>query len=128
MAKEIFIERMTWREVQKAASTGYIVALVIGSTEHLPLGTDVYIPLGIAERVASNVNAIIAPPITYGYYSQMRSGGVGENFPGTTSVRSSTLIGLITDVLEAFIKHDFKKFILLIGHYENSRWQQKVSK
>ena len=123
MVREIFIERMTWTEVQKAAADGYLVALVIGSTEqhgpHLPLGTDVYIPLGIAERVSANVNVIIAPPITYGYYSQVRSGGGGEKFAGTTSVRSSTLVGLITDVIEAFIKHEFKKFILLIGHYEN---------
>jgi creatinine amidohydrolase len=123
MAREVFIERMSWTEVRKAAAEGFIVTLPIGSTEqhgpHLPLGTDVYIASGIAERVASKVKVIIAPPISYGYYSQVRSGGGGEKFPGTTSVRSSTLVGLITDVIDAFIKHKFKKFLLVIGHYEN---------
>jgi creatinine amidohydrolase len=116
---------MTWKEVRKAASEGYLLTLVIGSTEqhgpHLPLGTDVYIPLGIAERVASRIKMIIAPPITYGYYSQVRSGGGGEKFSGTTSVRSSTLVGLVTDIMEAFIRHEFRKFVILSGHYENSQ-------
>ncbi|MFI5450396.1 MAG: creatininase [Candidatus Bathyarchaeia archaeon] len=129
MAKEIFLERMTWKETQQAVSEGYALALIIGSTEqhgpHLPLGTDVYIPLGIAERVASRVNVIIAPPITYGYYSQVRSGGGGERFPGTTSVRSSTLVALTTDIMEASIRHGFRKFMILTGHYENSQLVQE---
>jgi len=117
------MEEMTWKEIENAASGGSIVALIIGSTEqhgpHQPLGTDTYIPLGIAERVASEAKLIIAPPIAYGYYSQVRSGGAGEYFPGTTSLKSSTLTALIADVVEAFIKHGFKKFLILIGHYEN---------
>ena len=129
MTKEIFLEKMTWKETREAASEGYALALVVGSTEqhgpHLPLGTDVYIPLGIAERVASRANVIIAPPITYGYYSQVRSGGGGERFPGTTSVRSSTLVALTTDVMEAFIRHGFRKFLILTGHYENSQLVQE---
>ena len=129
MTKEIFLEKMTWKETQEAVSEGYVLALVVGSTEqhgpHLPLGTDVYIPLGIAERVASRANVIIAPPITYGYYSQVRSGGGGERFPGTTSVRSSTLVALTTDVMEAFIRHGFRKFLILTGHYENSQLVQE---
>jgi creatinine amidohydrolase len=115
---------MTWKEVGKAVSEDYILTLVVGSTEqhgpHLPVGTDVYIPLGIAEKVASRIKTVIAPPVTYGYYSQVRSGGGGEKFPGTTSVRSSTLVGLITDVMEAFIRHGFRRFIILSGHSENS--------
>jgi len=125
MTKEVLVERMTWKEIEKAQLEEYIVGIVIGSTEqhgpHLPLCTDVYIPLGIAEKVASKVNMIIAPPITYGYYSQVRSGGGGEKFPGTTSLRSSTLVQLMTDVTEAFMKHGFKRFLILSGHYENSQ-------
>jgi len=120
---------MTWKETQEAVSEGYALALAIGSTEqhgpHLPLGTDVYIPLGIAERVSSKANVIIAPPLTYGYYSQVRSGGGGERFPGTTSVRSSTLVALTTDIMEAFIRHGFRKFLILTGHYENSQLVQE---
>jgi creatinine amidohydrolase len=124
VSKEIFVERMTWKEVQQAISEGCVVALIIGSTEqhgpHLPLGTDCYIPLGIAERTASKIKMIIAPVIAYGYYSQVRSGGSGEKFPGTTSVRSATLVGLVTDIMEAFIRHGFRRFLILSGHYENS--------
>jgi len=119
------MEKMTWKDVQRAQSENSVLAVVIGSTEqhgpHLPLCTDVYIPLGIAERVASRINLIIAPPITYGYYSQVRSGGGGENFPGTTSLRSVTLVGFLTDVFNALTRHGFRRFLVLSGHYENSQ-------
>ena len=125
MTKEVLMEKMTWKDVQEAQSENSIIAIAIGSTEqhglHLPLCTDVYIPLGIAERVASRVKMIIAPSITYGYYSQVRSGGGGEKFPGTTSLRSATLVQLMTDVLDALMRHGFKRFLILSGHYENSQ-------
>jgi creatinine amidohydrolase len=123
MTKEVLVENMTWKEIRKAQSDDCIIAIVVGSTEqhgpHLPVSTDVHIPLGIAKAIASKLNVIIAPPIPYGHYSQVRSGGGGERFPGTTSLRSSTLVQLLTDIIDAFMHHGFRKFLILNGHYEN---------
>jgi len=116
------MDRMSWKDLEKAASGGYVLTLVVGSTEqhgpHLPLGVDVFIPMGIAERVAKNIKGIVAPPITYGYYSQPRSGG-GQTFIGTTSVSSSCLLSLITDIMTEFLRHGFRKFLIINGHFEN---------
>lgn len=121
--KEVFMDRMSWKDLEKAIAEDYIIALAIGSTEqhgpHLPLGVDVFGTLGIVERVARKVKMVIAPPITYGYYSQPRSGG-GQTFIGTTSVSSSTLLGLIYDLMTEFLRHGFKKILIVNGHYENA--------
>ena len=77
-----------------------------------------FIPLEVSKRVSKKTKAIIAPPICYGYYSRPRSGG-GEAFPGTTSVSGSTLLNLIKDITGEFIRHGFKKILVLNGHYEN---------
>ena len=36
---------------------------------HLPLGVDAYIATGVAERVAREVGALVAPALPYGYNS-----------------------------------------------------------
>src|SRR3989304_2554069 len=98
---------MPGQDWERATREDYVLTLVVGSIEqhgtHLPLGGGVFIPLGIAQRVAARLNTIIAPPITYGYYSQPRSGG--QTFIGTTSISDSTLLGLMNDIMAEFLGH-----------------------
>lgn len=118
-----FWEEMTWQEAAQAASDNYILILPVGSTEqhgpHLPLATDVIIPSEIAKAISGKIKAVVAPAIHYGYYSRPRSGG-GESFPGTTSVSASTLIQTIREIMREYIRHGFRRFLLLNGHYENT--------
>jgi len=117
------IDEMTWPELKRAADEGYLLILPVGSTEqhgpHLPLSTDVIIPSEIAKGMATKIKAVVAPAIRYGYYSRPKSGG-GESFPGTTSLSASTLIQTIKEIMKEFIRHGFRKFLLLNGHYENT--------
>jgi creatinine amidohydrolase/Fe(II)-dependent formamide hydrolase-like protein len=50
-----------------------LLIIVVGSLEqhgrHLPLGTDVVIPMGIAEWIGQQTPALIPPPIRYGILS-----------------------------------------------------------
>ena len=121
MAK-ILLEEMTWQEFKEAVLKNIIIILPVGSVEqhgpHLPLGTDTYIPLEIAKKVAEKVNAIVAPPLFYGYKSRPRSGG-GSLFPGTTSLSGITLICIIRDIIKEFIRQGLKRIIILNWHYEN---------
>lgn len=121
--RTVMLSEMTWQEAKDAAARNALLILPIGSTEqhgtHLPLGTDVYIPLGIAKILAEKVGAVIAPPITYGYYSRPKSGG-GETFPGTTSLSAATFISLLRDITIGFIRTGFRRLLILNGHYENS--------
>jgi creatinine amidohydrolase len=117
------MEEMTWPEVAAAAKANLPVVLPIGSTEqhgpHLPLGTDCYLPQGIALEVAKRIPLVVAPPIRFGARSRALSGG-GETFPGTLSLRANTLITTIREVLGGLARSGFKRLCVQNWHYENA--------
>jgi len=117
------LEEMTWVEVQRAAERGLPVVVPVGSTEqhgpHLPLGTDCYLPQGIALETARRLPLVVAPPIRFGSKSRALSGG-GETFPGTLSLRATTLMATMEDVLDALVRSGFTRLCVLNWHYENA--------
>lgn len=118
----VLMAEMTWPEFAERVAND-VVILPVGSTEqhghHLPLGTDVMQVEYAAAQVAEKLGAIVAPVINYGYRSAPKSGG-GEIFPGTISLSGTTLIGLVRDILKAFIRNGAKKIVVMDGHYENN--------
>ena len=54
------------------------------------------LPTAMAEKVARNIGALVAPAIAYGYKSQQKSGG-GNHMPGTTSLDGATLVAALKD-------------------------------
>jgi len=113
---------MTWPEVRDAIAEDYNVILAVGATEqhgpHLPITTDVILPLAVAKGVAERTRSIIATPIYYGMQSKPLSGG-GQSFPGTTSLRGMTLIALVRDIVGEFLRQGFRKVTILTWHMEN---------
>jgi len=109
---------MTWEEYRDEVSRRIII-LPVGSLEqhgpHLPLGTDVVIPTSLAKMVCKEVDAMVLPPIAYGYKAE----GGGQLFPGTTSLDGCTLINLTVDILRETYRHGGRRFLVLNGHYEN---------
>jgi creatinine amidohydrolase len=113
---------MTWTEYRDAVAGGAAVLVPVGSIEqhghHLPLETDISIATRLAERVASECNAVVGPPIPFGYKSQAMSGG-GQIFPGTTSLEGQTLTLLARDVARELLRHGVRRILFLSGHGEN---------
>ena len=113
---------MTWTEYRDAVAAGVTVLVPVGSIEqhgpHLPLETDIAIATWLATRVAASCNAIVGPPITFGYQSQALSGG-GQIFPGTTSLEGQTLTLLARDVARELLRHGARRILVLSGHGEN---------
>ena len=99
-----------------------VVLLPVGSIEqhgpHLPLSTDVVLPEEIAMRVAARMGALVAPPISYGYKSQPKTGG-GNHFPGTLSLDASTLVAVLRDVMNELVRHGIRHIVVFDGHMEN---------
>ena len=99
------------------------MVVCVGATEqhgpHLPVGTDVILPVAIATEAATRIPLLIAPPVTYGAHSRPLIGG-GEHFPGTVSVRGTTLIPLLTQVLEGLARSGFQRLVVLNWHLENA--------
>ena len=119
------MEEMTWPEVAGAAQANVPVVLALGSTEqhgpHLPLNTDVVIPVAIATEAARQLDLLIAPPVHFGAMSRPLSGG-GESFPGTLSLRATTLITMLHEVLSGLARAGFRRIVLQNWHYENAAY------
>lgn len=103
---------------------GYLGRYVAaGATEqhgpHLPLGTDTFLPVELLKRVAERIDLLIAPPLHYGYKSRPLSGG-GQGFVGTTSLRGTTLIDVTRDVVGEYLRHGFRRVLIVNWHMESS--------
>src|SRR6185369_7392209 len=65
----VFLGEMTTLEVEAFLKTHHTVIVPTGATEqhgpHGPLATDVLIPNEVARRVAPQIGAVVAPPISY---------------------------------------------------------------
>jgi creatinine amidohydrolase len=119
------MEEMTWPEVRAAATAGLPVVLPVGSTEqhgpHLPLNTDCEIPQAIALGAGADYPLVVAPPVRFGAKSRPLSGG-GESFPGTLSVRATTLLAVLEDVVDGLARAGFRHICVLNWHWENATY------
>ncbi len=99
-----------------------VVILPTGALEqhgpHLPLGTDRLLPERIAELVARDCGALVAPSLAYGYKSQPKSGG-GNHFQGCVSLDAATYIAVVRDILCDLARHGLTRIVLFNGHMEN---------
>ena len=70
MLKKFLIEEMAPQEITEALKETETVIVPLGTMEqhatHLPVGTDVIIPITVAKRVAEKTKVLVAPPIYYG--------------------------------------------------------------
>lgn len=118
------LEAMTWEEFAAALEREPVVILPTGAVEqhgpHLPLGVDYLLPLAIARDVAADLDALVAPPLCYGYKSMPRSGG-GPFFPGTTGLDGATLTATVRDVVRELHRNGVRRICVLDGNFEN-RW------
>ena len=107
----------TWMEVESYLehSTGIIIP--IGSTEqHGPnglIGTDVICPTRIAAGIAEQEHVLIAPSINYGMAQHHMA------FAGTVTLKPSTLISMVSDVVESLAQHGFTHCYFINGHGGN---------
>jgi len=107
----------TWTEVKTYLEESQGIILPIGSTEqHGPtglIGTDAICAEAIAQGVGEATQAIVAPTINVGMALHHTA------FPGSISLRPSTLILLIRDYISSLTKAGFTRFFFINGHGGN---------
>ncbi len=110
----MFLDELSMQEFKEKVNEKTVVILPIGAIEehgaHLPLCTDSIQPEYVAQKVAEKTNALIAPPIRYGFCSSTR------NFPGTITLSFDTLRSLASDILSEFVRNGIKNIVVLSGH------------
>lgn len=107
----------TWSEVEAYLQQSQGIILPIGSTEqHGPtglIGTDAICADAIARGVGEATQALVAPTINVGMALHHTA------FPGTISLRPSTMILLIRDYITCLARAGFTKFFFINGHGGN---------
>ena len=115
------LDSFTYRAA--AHDEGRVLLIPVGAIEqhgpHMSMNVDVLLPTKVSEIVAGQINGLVAPPIMYGYNSQQRSGG-GHHLCGTTSLDGQTLTDISHTLIREFVRHGFRRFAFVNGHYENN--------
>jgi creatinine amidohydrolase len=68
---------------------------------------------------AARRHFVVGPAIRLGYRSRPGS-GCGQHFPGTLSLRATTLMALLEDVLNELVRSGFTRIVLYNWHFENA--------
>jgi creatinine amidohydrolase len=107
----------TWPEVETYLTQSNGIIIPIGSTEqHGPtglIGTDAICAEIIAKAVGEETKAMVSPTINVGMALHHTA------FPGTISLRPTTLINYIQDYITSLATAGFKSFFFINGHGGN---------
>jgi len=110
----MIIEEMTMADFANGLTRTRTVFIPFGSVEehgsHLPLSTDTIQAYEVGKKAARLVPLFVAPPIHYG---NCRSTSC---HPGTVSITTATLKGLMKDIVRSFRHQGLRNFIVLSGH------------
>ncbi|MBE3067617.1 MAG: creatininase family protein [Chloroflexi bacterium] len=111
------IEELNWMDVEEYLKHDDRLMLVVGACEqhgYLSLLSDVKIPLALADAASKQTGVLVAPPMNFG------SSPYFLNYPGTLSLRLSTLMDAVEDILRSVYGQGFKRVLVLNGHGGNS--------
>ena len=107
----------TWNEIEERVLQSSAILIPIGSIDqHGPyglLGTDILCPEAIADAAAEMADILIAPSFSVGNAHHHLA------FPGTVSLRPSTMIAAMMDWTASLYQHGFRDLIWLNGHGGN---------
>ena len=114
----MYLHRMTWPRVEDYLKTNTAILIPIGSTEqHGPtglIGTDALCPEIIAAEAERQADSLVGPTFNVGCAQHHMA------FPGSMTLRPSTMIAALTDWVNSLHKHGFEKIYFLNGHGGNA--------
>lgn len=110
------LEDLNWFDVEEYLKHDDRLMLVLGSCEqhgYLSLLTDVRIPLALADAASQRTGVLAAPPLNYGSSPYFMA------YPGTFSLRVSTLLDVVEDLARSAYQGGFRRLLFLNGHGGN---------
>lgn len=114
-ANGIYLQNMTWKEIQERLKKDDILIVPVGSTEahgpHACIGEDTFLVTRMAEAVAHKTGCTVAQPVWYGSHPYHHLG-----MPGTVVVPEDVFCAYLRAMMAGFWNMGFRKQILLNGH------------
>jgi creatinine amidohydrolase len=111
------VSGMNWMQVEAYLERDDRAVLPIGCTEQhagLSLATDSILAERVASEAAAPLGVPVFPVMPYGITPSFMA------YPGTVSLRVTTLLALIEDVLDALARHGFRRVLVVNGHGGNA--------
>lgn len=105
-----------WMQIEEYLAHDDRVVLPIGSVEqhgYLSVGTDALLAERVAVEAAEPLGVLVLPAVPYGITPSFAA------FPGSPSVRTSTLVALVTDLLDSLYGQGFRRILIINGHGGN---------
>lgn len=110
------VRDLNWMQLAEYLEGDDRIVLPLGSTEqhaYLSLGTDAILTERVALEAAEPLGVLVAPAIPYGLAPYFAA------FPGSPSLRTSTYLALVGDLLDSLHGQGFRRFLLVNGHGGN---------
>jgi creatinine amidohydrolase len=110
------IEELNWMDVENYLKHEDRIMLVLGACEqhgYLSLQADVQIPLALADAASLRSGVLVAPPLNFGISPYFLT------YPGSISLRLSTFVDVVEDIVRSLYGQGFRRFLILNGHGGN---------
>lgn len=110
------IEELNWMDVENYLQNDDRLMLVVGACEqhgYLSLLTDVKIPQALADAASEKTGILVAPALNFGVSPYFL------DYPGTISLRVSTYVRVIEDMVRSVYRAGFRRLLVLNGHGGN---------
>ncbi len=109
-------EDCSWFDVEKYLQDEDQLIFVLGACEqhgYLSILCDSKIPLALADAASQQTRLLVAPVVNYGISPYFL------DYPGSFSLRATTLLDIVEDIVRSAYNQGFRRVLFLNGHGGN---------
>lgn len=111
------LDELNWMDVEVYLKQDDRLVMIFGACEqhgYLSLLTDIRIPQAIADAVSKKSGVVVAPALNFGISPYFLK------YPGTITLRVSTFIMVLEDMVRSIYTQGFRRLLILNGHGGNA--------